>query len=118
MDNPRPNHCNGRGLSPFQRPAMIIVSWTTPNRISAPVAADTRVYANENGIAYRNKMPADVHEPEDIPRFPVNAVTSNSVSAPEANRIVEKLAGSMEPLRSATRHNTELPANATSARIV
>jgi hypothetical protein len=63
-------------------------------------------------------MPADVQEPVDTPRFPVNEVTSNSVSAPEENRIVEKLAASIAPSRSATRHSTELAANATIAKIV
>src|SRR4051794_16422866 len=55
---------------------------------------------------------AERQVPTPVRELLLKRTTSQSVIAPEINRTVVKLAGSMLACRSAKRHSSELPANA------
>src|SRR3954462_10320113 len=54
---------------------------------------------------------ADRQVPRPVPPLRLKRTTSHNVRAPDTNRTVVKLAGSMLVCRSANRHSSELPAN-------
>ncbi len=87
--------------------------------MSAPVAAFSVVYANENGTAYRKSAAAEVQEPVPASALLSVCVAINSkTNVPLTKRMLEKLAASIAPSRSAMRQMTEFAANAIIARVV
>ena len=49
--SPRPTHSAVTGRSPARSPATIMVSWTAPKRMRAPVPAPRLTYAKLNAAA-------------------------------------------------------------------
>jgi hypothetical protein len=93
-------------------PWPIIVAWTAPKSISAPVAAGKFTYAREMPAAYADNAHADSQLPLPVCVLRLIRTISQSITAPETSRIVVKLAGSTPVCFRTIRHSSELPANA------
>lgn len=112
---PNPAQPVAANRSPACHPAANIVSCTAPNRISAPVAALTVRYANEKHATYTNSIAAAGQSAGGAGRRAPARATIARISAPDTRRRLPKLAASIRPACSASRHSSEFDANASIA---
>jgi hypothetical protein len=113
-----PAHDSGGKCSPARSATLNIVSCTAPNRISAPVPALSDRYAKAKNTMYRYRASTERQFGRAVTVLRLSSRMPASRAAPATVRTVAKLAASMSPAPSASRHSTEFAAKATMAATV